>query len=89
MVARLTADDGFRVSDSESSEEEGKGIYAYRGECSFSSVDIESFQEVALSRPELQDASPATLCSEVQMRKRSKNSIGKPNNLYVGAEAGY
>ena len=50
----VTADDDFRVSDSESSEEEGKGIYAYHGECSFSSADVESFQEVALSRrPEL------------------------------------
>ena len=39
-------------------------MYAYRGERSFSSVDIESFQEVALSRPELRHASPATLSSE-------------------------
>ena len=59
----VTADDDFGVSDSESSEEEGEGIYAYRGECRFSSVDVESFQEVAHSRPELRDASPATLCS--------------------------
>ena len=41
----VTADDDFRVSDSESSEEEGKGICAYRGKRSFSSVDVESFQE--------------------------------------------
>ena len=26
-------------------------------------MDVESFQDVALSRPELRDASPATLCS--------------------------
>ena len=38
----VTADDDFGVSDSKSSEEEGKD-----------SVDVESFQEVALSRPEL------------------------------------
>ena len=58
----VTANDDFGVSDIESSEEEGEGIYAYSG--SFSSVDVESFQEVALSRLKLQDASPATLCSE-------------------------
>ena len=28
----LTVDNDFGLSDSESSEEEGKGIYAYRGE---------------------------------------------------------
>ena len=56
----VIADDDLRVSDSE----KGEGICAYLGECSFSSVDIKSFQEEALSRPELQDASPATLCSE-------------------------
>ena len=39
----VTADDYFGVSDSESSEEEGEGIYAYRGECSFISIDVESF----------------------------------------------
>ena len=57
----VTADDDFGVSDSESSEDLGKDIYAYCGESSFSSMDVESFQEVALSRPELRDASPATL----------------------------
>ena len=36
----VTADDDFGVSDSESSEEEGEDIYAYRGECSFISVDV-------------------------------------------------
>ena len=30
-----------------------KKAIAYHGECSFISVDVESFQEVALSRPEL------------------------------------
>ena len=73
MMARLsteeisdlvTADDDFGLSDSESSEEEGVGCYAYHGECSFSSVDVDSLQEVALLRPELRDASPITLCSE-------------------------
>ena len=62
----VTADDHIGVSDSESSEEEGEGIYGYHGEYSFSSVDVESFQEVALSRPELRNASPATLCSETE-----------------------
>ena len=38
----VTTDDDFRVSDNESSEKTGEGIYAER---SFSSVDIESFQE--------------------------------------------
>ena len=39
----VTADNDFWVSDIKSSEEEGEGIYAYLGECSFSSVDVESF----------------------------------------------
>ena len=60
----VTANDDFGISDSESSEKEGEDIYALCGECSFSSVDVESFQEVSLSRPELRDASPVTLCSE-------------------------
>ena len=60
----VTADDDFGLSDSDSSVEEGEGIYGYSREHSFSSMDIESFQEVALPRPELRDASLATLCSE-------------------------
>ena len=35
----VTANDDFGVSDIKSSEEEGKGIHAYLGQCSFSSVD--------------------------------------------------
>ena len=43
----VTVDNDFRVSGSESSEEEGEGMYAYRGERSFSSMDVKIFQEVA------------------------------------------
>ena len=60
----ITADDDFGLSDSGSSEEEGEGIYAYCCESSFCSVDVENFQEVALSRPEQRDRSTATLCSK-------------------------
>ena len=62
----VTVEDDFGVSDSESYEEEGEDISAYCGEHSFRSVDVESFQEVALSRSELRAASPATLCSETR-----------------------
>ena len=54
----VTANNDYRVSDSESSEKQGKVIYAYCGERSFSSVDIESFHKVALSRPELREVQP-------------------------------
>ena len=43
VLGLITANDYFVVSDSESSEKKGKGLYAY----------IERFQEVALSRLEL------------------------------------
>ena len=54
-------------------------------------MDVESFQEVALSRPELRDASLATLCrvtwssdeEEEQEQFRGKSIIN------VGVEIGY
>ena len=87
----VTADDDFGVSDGDSSEDYGEDIYAYRGEYSFSSVDVESFQEVALSRPELRDASPATLCSVTwssDEEGEQEQLIGKPN-IYVGVDIGH
>ena len=57
-------DDDFGLSEGESSEEEGKGIYAYCRESRYSSMDLVSFHEVALSRPAQRDRSTATLCSK-------------------------
>ena len=54
-------------------------------------MDVESFQEVALSRPELRDASPANLCSMTwssDEEGEQEQLIGKPN-IYVGVEVGY
>ena len=48
------------------SEEEGEGIYAYRGESRFSDVDVESIQEIAFSRPEHRDRSTVTLRHSLQ-----------------------
>ena len=49
-------------------------------------MDVEDFQEVALSRPELRDASPATLCSVTwsssDEEEEQEQLIDKPN-IYV------
>ena len=49
-------------------------------------MDVEDFQEVALSRPELRDASPATLCSVTRSssdeEEEQEQLIDKPN-IYV------
>ena len=66
MLDLVTADDDFGLSDSDSSENEGEGIYASCGERRFSSMDVKSFQEVALSRRELRVPSPATLYCEIE-----------------------
>ena len=71
-------------------EEEGEGIYAYRGESRFSSVDLVSFHEVALSRPEQRDRSTATLCSKTGSsddEEEQEQFIGKPN-MYVRVDIG-
>ena len=80
----------FGLSDGESSEEKGEGIYAYRGESRFSSVDLVSFHEVALSRPEQRDRSTATLCSKtgsLDGEEEQEQLIGKPN-MYVRLDIG-
>ena len=85
VLATVTADNDFGLSDGESSEEEGKCIYAYRGESRFSSVDLVSFHEVVLSRPEQRDKSTATLCSKTGSsddEEEQEQLIGKPN-MYV------
>ena len=50
-----------------------------------SSVDLVSFHEVALSRPEQRDRSTATLCSKTGSaddEEEQEQLIGKPN-MYV------
>ena len=81
----VTADDDFGLSDSESSEEEGEGVYAYCGESRLGSVDVESFREIALSTLEERDRRRATLCSEASSSddgEEREQLMGKPNMYF-------
>ena len=87
----VTADNDFGLSDNESSEEEGEGVYAYLGESRFGSVDVESFRKVALSTLEERDRRTATLCSEASSsddREEREQLMGKPN-MYSRVDVGY
>ena len=67
-----------------------KKAKASSGESRFSSVDLVSVHELALSRPEQRDRSTATLCSKTGSsddEEEQEQLIGKPN-MYVRIDIG-